>query len=416
MNSALSFQQKLRNYAELLVRVGMNVQAGQLVVITAEVCHRDLAYLAAEFAYRQGAKLVTLDLIEPRLSRLRIMESSAPDLAYVPSYLVAKFKEIVDEGAATLRILGSEFPDSLSDLDPKRVNTVQLHYRTAIKYFYDEGIGRSRVRWSLGAAPTEAWARKVFPELSGAEAVDALWESIFSIVRADRPDFLDAWKTHNESLKRRAESLNSLNIRTLHFTGPGTDLSVLLSPKALFRGGGDSTPDGCSFEPNIPTEEVYTTPDWRGTQGKFSATRPFFINGKLIEGLEGTFVDGDLVEFHAREGNETFGQYISSDAGARRLGEVALVGIDSPVYQSGRVYQEILFDENAACHLAVGSAYKFCLDGGTTLDADALSSLGCNESVVHTDMMISSDQVDVWARTYDGRELKLIDRGAWVVE
>ncbi len=206
-----------------------------------------------------------------------------------------------------------------------------------------------------------------------------------------------------------------MKIRQLHFTGPGTDLKVGLSEKALFKGGSDSGPSGAHFEPNIPTEEVFTTPDARMTEGTARATRPFYINGRLIEGLEMKFSGGVLVDFSAKEGEETFREYVSSDEGAKRLGEVALVGTDSPIFASGLVFQEILFDENAACHIAVGSAYKTCIEGGEDLSEEALAAIGCNESTVHTDMMISSEEVDVSAITYDGVEKPLIKSGAWLI-
>ena len=206
-----------------------------------------------------------------------------------------------------------------------------------------------------------------------------------------------------------------MKIKELHFTGKGTDLTVGLSENAIFKGGTDESPRGVPFEPNIPTEEVFTTPDYRVTRGRVQTTRPFLINGKLITDLSLEFTDGEISSFSATNGEDTFREYINSDEGSKRLGEVALVGVDSPVYQSGLVYQEILFDENAACHIAVGSAYKFCIDGGDTMTKEELTAIGCNESTVHTDMMISSEEVDVTAKTYSGETVELIKAGKWVV-
>ena len=221
------------------------------------------------------------------------------------------------------------------------------------------------------------------------------------------------WSKHNDTLHRRARELNALEIEQLHFTGPGTDLNVFLDKRARFKGGTDIGPHGEPFEPNIPTEECFTTPDCRKTSGVVRATRPFLVNGVLIEGLTIEFEKGEIKSFDAVKGAATFEEYLSSDPGARRLGEVALVGIDSPVFKSGRVFEEILFDENAACHIAVGSAYKFCLDGGSDLSKDELSEIGCNESSVHTDMMISDEHVSVTARTYRGEKVCLIKDGEW---
>ena len=225
------------------------------------------------------------------------------------------------------------------------------------------------------------WGKKVFPELSEEEACKRLWEEIFKICRVDTPDYLERWKAHDAALRSRAKTLTDMKIEILQFTGPGTDLRVGLSKKAVFKGGGDIGP--YILEPNVPTEECFTTPDYRKTEGYVKVTRPFFVNGKLIEGLTLKFEKGVIVNFTATQGAETFSAYIDSDEGGRRLGEVALVGVNSPIYQSGRVFQEILFDENAACHIAVGFAYRFCLEEGGSMQAAELDAIGCNDSHVH---------------------------------
>ncbi|MGE3163598.1 MAG: aminopeptidase [Planctomycetota bacterium] len=416
MADVTRFEDRLENYARLIVEHGLNVQEGQVVNITAEAIHRDFAMRIVERAYRRGARFVDLNLVDARSGRMRLLESKEADLSFVPAYTTERAREMVDDHGANLRLLGSENPDILSDLDPRRVNQVRLATFKALKYFYDEGIGRSKVHWTVAAAATPAWGRKLFPELDGETACARLWDAILRACRADRSDCLEVWQEHNARLQARARRLTALGIRELHFTGGGTDLVVGLSAKARFAGGTDLSPRKVPFEPNLPTEEVFTTPDCRATRGTVRATRPFLINGKLIEGLELRFEAGEIVHFAAASGEATFREYISSDAGARRLGEVALVGIDSPIYQSGLVFQEILFDENAACHIAVGSAYKFCLEGGTSMSPEELVEQGCNESSVHTDMMISSEEVDVVARTYAGTEVPLLRNGEWVFE
>ena len=405
---------KRKRYAELLVKFGLNVVPGQVVNIGAEACSREFALDVVDAAYKAGAKFVNLDLTDQRVLRSRILNSSFEDLSYVPSFLPVKYKSLVDDASANLRIIGSEDPELLSDLDPKRLNSVRLNQHIAIKYFYDEGIGKSKVHWTVAAAATTGWAKKLFPDLSEEQGLDKLWSAIFDICRVNTPDFLEAWQKHDKMLHVRAEKLNQFKIKQVKFTGPGTDFKVGLSIKALFKGGSDVGPRQVNFEPNVPTEEVFTTPDYRLTEGVVSATRPFLVNGRLIKGLKMSFEKGVLVSFSAEEGEETFKEYVESDAGAKRLGELALVGIDSPVYQSGIVFEEILFDENAACHIAIGSAYKFCLEGGPKMSKDELEQYGCNESSVHTDMMISSEHVDVEAECYDGRTVKLIEKGKWV--
>jgi len=410
----MTFEEKLHNYAKLMICHGLNVQPGQMVNISAEACHRELAVMAVEEAWKRGASYVNLDLLDSRTTRLRIEHSEDKDLDFVPAYVTDKYKEIVDKTGANLAIRGSEYPDLMADLPTKKVNNLRLSNHKAIKYFYDEGIGKSKVHWSLANGATPRWAVKIFPDLELEEACKKLWEEIFKACRADKENCLELWKEHNDKLHARSKLLNDLELNTLHFTGPGTDLKVGLSKLALFKGGGDESPRGVEYEPNIPTEEVFTTPDKRRTEGEVRATRPFLINGVLIENLELQFEGGKITKFSASNGTETFKEYISSDTGASMLGEVALVGTDSPIFQSGLVFQDILYDENAACHIAVGSAYKFCLKGGESLSKEQLAEIGCNESMVHTDMMISSAEVDVVGTTYAGEEVQLIEKGQWV--
>jgi aminopeptidase len=411
----LDFDTQLDNYANLLIIQGINVQPGQVVYINGEIIHRDLMYRAARAAYQRGASYVCIDFTDPYQSRLRLLETSdKANLAYVPPFLVKKFDDMVDEKAAILRIIGSEEPDALADLDPADVHNVQMHYRRSLRRFYQEGIGRSQLHWTIGAAATPKWAQQVLPDLPADEAYKQLWQQLFTICRVDTPDYLKRWEDHNNTLHRRAKALTELKIKELHFSGPGTDLYVGLSQKARFQGGSGKGPYEVEFEANIPTEECFTTPDWRQTRGRVKTTRPFFINNQLIEGLELTFENGEIVDFSAKKGQSTFAEYIASDAGAKRLGEVALVGIDSPIYQSGLVFRETLLDENAACHIAIGFAYRFCLEGGTEMDDSQLESLGCNTSSTHSDMMISSADVDVTALTYNNERIVLISNGRWV--
>jgi aminopeptidase len=408
--------QTLARYAELIVAHGLNVQPEQLVLVSTEPIHRDLALAVCEQAYARGARYVDLELAEPRTTRLRVERSAAQHLDYVPGYFGRKMDELVEERGAVLRIIGGEDPEVLVGLDPAAVNRLRLARYQAMKPFYERGINQSQVHWSIAAAATPRWGQQVFPGLAPDEACARLWQAIFAATRADQPDCLARWDAHNATLARRGKLLTELAIDTLHFVGLGTDLTVGLSPRARFKGGSDVGPHGARFEPNVPTEEVFTTPDWRRTEGHARATRPFLVNGTMVEGLELTFVGGELVDFQATKGGDVYRAYIDSDPGARRLGEVALVGIDSPIHQSGIVFREILFDENAACHIAVGSAYKACLIGGETLSDSDCAELGCNSSSAHLDMMISDEHTDVSARLRDGSERVLLHQGCWAKE
>ena len=410
----MNFSEKLEMYANLLVCHGMNVQPGQIVNIGSECCHKELVDLMCKAAYKRGAKYVNVDYSTPSTTRIRVQETqNVADLKFVPSYVVAKYDGFVDEGAAIVRLVGSEEPDSLADLPAQKVNDLQNSFRQSIKRYYVEGVGKSKVQWTVAAAATPKWGKKVFPELTEPEAYLALWDSIFAICRADRKDCLEFWDKHQNHLRMRAKKLTDLKINELHFKGRGTDLKVGLSPKAIFKGGGETATNGIDFEANIPTEECFTTPDFRLTEGKVRVTRPVLVNGKLVKDLHLEFSKGKIVNFTAKEGGEQFAAYIANDKGASYLGEVALVGIDSPIFQSGRIFEEILFDENAACHIAVGFAYRFCIEGGGNMSPAELEAVGCNDSTVHTDFMISSEEVDVVAKTAGG-EVPLITKGKWV--
>ena len=408
----MNFDQKLECYAKLIVHHGMNVQKGQDVYITSETIHRDLVALIVKAAYQAGARVVSVDLQDPRNARTRIFETkNEEDLSHVLPFIPYRLESQLPETAASLRLIGSEFPDNLSDLDPKKVQQVEINYKKSLKKFYEEGIGHSKVQWTIAAASTPAWGKKVFPELDDERACSALWEEIFHICRADDPDCLKLWKEHNVRLADRAKKLTEMKIKYLHVTGPGTDLKVGLSPLARFKGGTSRSPRGVDFEPNLPTEECFTTPDYHLTEGHVQTTRPFLINGKQIRGLKLEFKKGEIVSFQADEGAETFKAYINSDEGSKRLGEVALVGVDSPIFESGKIFEEILFDENAACHIAVGFAYRFCITDSAKMSPEELDKVGCNTSNVHTDMMISSEKVDVMAETYSGEKVALIKAG-----
>jgi aminopeptidase len=406
--------EQLNRYADLLVAHGMNVQPKQYVQVSGSVCHRELAYRIAEAAYRHGAKFVQLDLVDDRITALRTKMAADETLDFVPSFVPDKYRELLNEHAAVVSLVGPEDPDLYASLDASKLNRQQAARRRAIQFYFEQGIGRSKVHWLVAGAATPLWAKKIFPDLSPDAACARLWEAIFSICRVDTPDYLQRWQKHNRELQQRAHRLTELKIATLQFTGPGTDLRVGLTKKARWVGGSEKGPYGAHFEPNIPTEECFTTPDWRLTEGMARVTRPFFIYGQLVEGLQLEFRKGEISSFRASKGEAIFREYINSDAGACRLGEVALVGVDSPIYQSGLVFHEILYDENAACHIAVGNAYNFALEGGPQMSTEELTALGCNVSITHTDMMISSEEVDVTATTHDGREVPLLRQGAWV--
>ena len=412
----MNVEESVVRYAELIVVHGLNVQPDQLVNIACEAAHRDFAVLVVEQCYQHGAKHVNLELTDPRMLKVRIENASEESLEYVSPSVTLQYDEIVDTQGANLKIIGMEDPDVYGDVDPSKLNRVQQCRMLAVKRFRDEGIMKNAVHWCVAAASTPKWGKQIFPELDDAAAGAKLWEEILKICRADKDDCLELWKTHNAALQKRAKILTDLNIQRLRFTGPGTDLEVGLSKQAVFMGGQSESGRGVPFEPNLPTEEVFTTPDYRVTKGRAKVTRPFMIYGRMVRDLVLEFNDGAITHFEASEGADIFEEYIGTDEGANRLGEVALVGVDSPIFESGLVFNEILFDENAACHIAVGKAYRFCLEDGDSLSDDDAAAIGCNDSVVHTDIMISSEEVSVTAVTFDGSEVSIIEYGVWAAD
>jgi len=405
----------MQRYAALIVRQGMNVQPGQLVNVAGETVHIPLMRMIVEAAYAAGARYVSFETIDPWVRRAHLLNATDEGLDFVPAHFGARHNELTEQHGCQVRVVGMEDPKIYSDIPPDKVSRVLQRERQARARFYEDGINKSHVQWCVVAGVTPAWAADVFPELSADEAVTALWDSLFRLCRVDSPDYLERWRVHSETLHRRCDFLDALGIKELKFTGGGTDLTVQLSPVATFGGGTKPSVDGHHFTANLPTEEVFTTPDWRGTNGVARVTRPVRVNGVKVENLVLRFEAGVITGFEASAGSDSFAALIATDEGAKRLGEVALVGIDSPVYQAGRVFQEILLDENACCHIAVGSAYKARLLGGADMSPEELANVGWNDSVVHTDFMISSEEVDVTAHSFNGRVTPIIVKGQFVI-
>ncbi|MCB0329942.1 MAG: aminopeptidase [Bdellovibrionales bacterium] len=410
------FAQKLRDYAELIAVHGLNVQPNQLVHLSGEVAHRELLLLLSEQCYRRGASLVQTEILDSRFSRQRIDLSGDEYLQFLPDYIPAKYNYFVEHEVASAKIVGPEYPLIMKGANPKKTNTVRKAAYESRKRFYEEGIDKSRVHWTVVAASTEGWGARIYPERSPKDAMKALWEDLFTFCRIGNGDHLEQWKRHDDELQNRARHLSSLGIEELHFQSEGTDLRVGLSSRAKFQGGRSRSTRGVLFEPNLPTEECFTTPNWRACYGKVRATRPFYVNGELIQDLQMTLQDGEITSFSASQGEDVFREYIQSDEGANRLGEVALVSVSSPIFQSGRVYEEILLDENAACHIAIGSAYRFCVNLPEDSTDDQFQELGCNSSSVHTDIMISDETTRVSARCSNGEEISIIRDGDWDFE
>ncbi len=405
------FAQKLDRLAQIAVHSGLGLAPGQEMVITASVEALPLVRRITEHAYKAGASLVTALLGDEESALLRFRYGADASFDAASGWLYEGMAAAYRNGAARLAITGGD-PSLLSQEDPEKVsraNRAQSKaYRPAL-----ELITRHDINWTIVASATPAWAKAVFPELPPDQALAKLWDAIFAASRADRADPVAAWKEHDAQLHQRAEFLNANRYAALHFRGPGTDLRVGLADDHLWLGGGTQAGNGRYCIPNMPTEEVFTTPHKDRVSGTVTSTKPLSYQGTMIEGIRVRFDAGRIVEAHAARGEKVLENMISTDDGARRLGEVSLVPHSSPISASGLLFFNTLFDENAACHIALGQAYSTCLKNGDKLTPEELATRGANDSLIHVDWMIGSNQIDVDGITATGVEEPLLRRGEW---
>jgi aminopeptidase len=406
------FDRYLDRLAEVAVRVGLGIAPGQELVMTATLDAVPLARLITAHAYKAGASLVTPLFTDEELALLRFRY--APDASFdaAPSWLFEGMAQAYRNGSARLAITGND-PSLLSQQDPERVSRMNRATSKAYRPTL-ELIARHEINWTIVACATPAWAAAVFPSLSRDEGLARLWEAIFAASRADQPDPMAAWKKHDADLHARAGWLNEKRYLALHFRGPGTDLRVGLADDHLWLGGGTTARNGRYCIPNMPTEEVFTTPHKDRVEGRVTSTKPLSYSGTMIEDLSVRFEAGRIVEAHAARGEQVLQRMIETDEGARRLGEVSLVPHSSPIASSGLLFMNTLFDENAACHIALGQAYSTCLKNGDSLTPEQLASRGANESLIHVDWMIGSNHIDVDGISADGNSTPVMRGGEWV--
>ncbi len=403
----------LDSYARLAVRTGLNLQKGQQLVITAPLDAVPLVRRITEHAYRAGANLVTTVYAddETTLARYRFAPEDSFDAA--PGWLFNGMAEAFRGGAARLAIAG-ENPALLAGQDPAklaRANKARsMAYRPAL-----ELITGFAINWCVIAAATPAWAKSVFPGLPEEQAVAQLWQAIFACTKVDQPDPIAAWEQHNADLRRRTDFLNDRRYRALKYKGPGTDLMLGLADEHLWKGGGGKALNGVFCNANIPTEEVFTAPHKDMVDGTVCSSKPLSYQGSLIEGIRVRFHRGRIVEMTAEKGQDAFRNLIDTDEGAARLGEVALVPHSSPISKSGIIFNNTLFDENAASHIAVGQSYTENIRDGARRSKEELSALGANASLVHVDWMIGSGELDVDGIRADGSAEALMRKGEWAI-
>jgi aminopeptidase len=407
-----NFNENLKKYARLIAETGVNVQDNHTVVLQISVDQAPLARLITEEAYRLGAAEVIVQWSDETIQREFLAHAATDRIENVPQYKIDQTDDWIAKGASRISVVSSN-PDALAGVDGQRVAAFQAANGKALVNLR-KATQANKVSWTVVAAASEGWAAKVFPELATSEEqVDALWNEIFKTTRIYEENPVIAWDIHDKKLQEKAAELNEQQFTALHYTAPGTDLTIGLPKNHLWEGAGSYNARGEEFMANMPTEEVFTAPDSRRVDGYVSSTKPLSYAGTIISGMKFTFKDGKVVDFSAEQGEEALKNLLAIDEGAKHLGEVALVPDPSPISQSGLIFYNTLFDENASNHLAFGSAYAFNLQGGTEMSEEELAEAGLNRSQTHVDFMVGSDKMNIDGIKEDGTIVPVFRNGDW---
>lgn len=414
-----NLSQQIACYADLIIRQGVNLQPGQSLAIKAEIGNREFATQLAGTAYAAGARYVEIDWIDPLLQKARLENSQTEHLDFLPDAFVSQAEERLQDGWASISVVGKEFPHLLDGNHAEGLRRVQTAMYQKLEV-WRSAVMRNRVAWSVCAAPTPAWAAQVFPHLAADAALDALWQAILAAAHVAPDGSGHGWPAHIRQLERVAGYLNHRPIDSLHFYDPApgpdgkpsTDLTLGLTASPFWVSGASPTTGGTIFSPNIPTEEAFVTPSRHRAEGWTRSSKPFFPFEQEVTGAWFRFADGQVVEYGAEKGQSLLDQFFGVE-GARRLGEVALVDAGSPIFQSGLLFYNTLFDENAAIHLAFGRGYAIGIREGGEMQPEALDALGLNHCALHLDTMIGSETMDVTARYADGSQAAIMRGGRY---
>lgn len=406
-----NFEHYLEKYAELIIRTGVNVDKGQTVVIQIAVDQAPLARLLTKEAYKAGAKEVIVKWKDDVVQKEFLQHATMDCLENVPSYVIEEADDWVEKGASRIAVVSSA-PDALEGVPAERLATWQKASNTAL-FNLRKATQSNEVSWSVVAAASKDWAKAVFPDLPEDEQVDALWNEIFKDTRVYDEDPIASWVQHDKKLSDKANELNEIQYDSLHYTAPGTDLVIGLPKDHIWKGAGSFNSRGEEFMANLPTEEVFTAPDYRRVDGYVTSTKPLSYAGNLIENFKLTFKDGRIVDVEAEKGEEVLKDLINTDEGSHYIGEVALVPDPSPISQSNIIFFNTLFDENASNHLAIGAAYAFNIEGGTEMTEEELKEAGLNRSTTHVDFMVGSNQMNIDGIRKDGTRDAIFRNGDW---
>lgn len=406
-----NFNELLKKYARLIAETGVATEKGHTVVLQISVDQAPLARLITQEAYKLGAAEVIVQWTDDQIQREFLLHAATDLIEDVPQSKIVQADEWLEKGASRISVVSAD-PDAFAGVDSHRVATYQAAAGKALMNLR-KATQANKVSWTVVAAAGKQWAAKVFPDLPEEEQVDALWDQIFKTTRVYEEDPVLAWKKHDEKLAKKAEELNQEQFSALHYTAPGTDIIIGLPKNHLWEGAGSYNARGEKFMANMPTEEVFTAPDSHRVDGYISSTKPLSYAGTIISGMKFTFKDGKVVDFSAEQGEDVLEKLLDTDEGARRLGEVALVPDPSPISQSGIIFFNTLFDENASNHLALGSAYAFSVKGGTEMSDEELAEAGLNRSQTHVDFMVGSDKMDIDGIREDGSTVPIFRNGDW---
>ena len=402
---------QLQKYAKLLARVGLNIKKGQTVFVAAALDQPEFVTMVVEECYKAGASEVYVEWSHQPAEKLSSQYRSLESLSQMAPWVKAKWEFKAKNYSCRLWI-ESEDPDGMNGVDQEKMSKARQALYPQVKPFRQ--AMENKHPWCIAAVPGKAWAKKVFPDLSESKAVEAMWKAILSAARADGKNPVRAWKEHNADLRARSEYLNSLGLKYLEYkSANGTDLTVELLPDGVFTGGTEKTLKGRIFNPNIPTEEVFTSPKAGAAEGIVYSTKPLSYMGEVIDNFSLRFENGKVVEAKAEKGEELLKKMVSMDEGAGKLGECALIPYDSPINQSGILFYNTLFDENASCHFAVGHGFNECLKGFEKLTDEECKARGINESMIHVDFMIGSRDMSIVGIKENGERVQIFKNGTW---
>ncbi|ETT88777.1 aminopeptidase [Viridibacillus sp. FSL R5-0477] len=407
----MTFQEKLAQFAELAVKVGVNIQKGQTLLINTTTDTIEFTRLVVKEAYAAGAGRVTVNFSDGEIDRAFFDNAPEDEFAKYPRWISEQRDELIERKGALLWIDAAD-PDLLSGVPVSKLSAQQKAAGKALAN-YRNAVMNDKVAWAIIAVPSKQWAAKVFPNLEADKQVEALWEAIFKTVRIGEGNAVENWQGHLENLDTRAAILNAKRFVKLHYTAPGTDLTIELPDKHIWQTGASKTPENTSFVANMPTEEVYTMPSKYGVDGFVSNTKPLVFQGNIIDDFKLTFENGKIVKAEAGVGNDLLQELIKADEGSKYLGEVALVPHESPISASNILYYNTLFDENASNHLAIGEAYPTCYEDGSELSPEQLEEHGINTSITHEDFMIGSADMNIDGVLEDGTIEPIFRNGSW---